>query len=312
LKIVRKGLYDNANLAKAAWATYYSRNQVKANYRSVSHSSNTMASPNITQPPPPPPDDPGPCQSDPNYSEYTTYTTGPLVPVTWGQGDTFNDLCPYLNCSTTTNGHAWTGCVATAMSEIIRYWQSPVGKYNYSSMSTNIGNNDVQRLMHDAGLSVSMIYGCGGSNPPAEKWIVGGILTNESTAEIIADGFRSASYFGYSSADYDTKYEGADYQKIQTDIMYQRPVILSGFEGKNAFDVPTGEGHAWVCDGTSSTDHQFCMNGSLVEYTTLDLHMNWGWEGIFDGWFAFNNWTITNDEGEAFQYFNELNYNIHP
>lgn len=54
------------------------------------------------------------------------------------------------------------------------------------------------------------------------------------------------------------------------------------------------------------------MNGSLVQYTTLNFHMNWGWGGSFNGWFAFNDWTITADTGEDYQYFNELNYNIHP
>ena len=286
------------------------RNQGKSsNYsRSNSHP-DASASPNVTAPPPP---IDNPCQSDPDYSNTTTYTTGPLLPVEWAQGETFNDLCPYGGCSITGNGHAPTGCVATAMAQVIRYWESPVGTYNYAYMPANSGNSDVQQLMIDAGASVGMIYDCAGSHPPSESWAIGGILLNESTAERIADGFKS-SYFGYSFADYDKSYDGYDYNKIQTDIMYERPAILSGYPGKNnTWNYPEGDGHTWVCGGTSSTTFEFCMNGTFEEYSTLDFYMNWGWQGSFNGWFAFNNWTIIAHQGEDYQYYNELDNNIHP
>jgi hypothetical protein len=309
IELVRKGLYDNTNLAKAAWGTYYKRNQADNSNYSRSVSSNNGASPNTTAPPPP---IDNPCQSDPSYSNSVTYTTGPLLSTIWGQLNTYNDLCPYKSCSYPTDGYAPTGCVATAMSQIIRYWESPSATYAFGTMPYDHGNTDVQQLMLDAGSSVSMEYNCSGSNPPAETWVAGGILLNESAAERMADAFKG-SFFGYSSADYDNSYDGYDYSKIETDIGYSRPVILSGYGDRNdTWNYPEGEGHSWVCDGKSTTHFSFCMNGSLVEYTTLDFHMNWGWDGAFNGWFAFSNWTITADEGEDFQYFNELDYNIHP
>jgi len=50
---------------------------------------------------------------------------GPLLQTKWGQGERYNDLVPYLSCSYTLNGRAWTGCVAVAMAQVMRYWSYP-------------------------------------------------------------------------------------------------------------------------------------------------------------------------------------------
>ena len=87
----------------------------------------------------------------PDEPPQDTYTTvGPLLPVTWGQGCTYNDLCPAGNYC---NPHAPTGCVMTAMAQVMAYWRYP-NTYNWGSMPTASGNAEVQRLMVDAGSAV--------------------------------------------------------------------------------------------------------------------------------------------------------------
>lgn len=66
-------------------------------------------------------DPPPPCQD-----QYNVDTHGPLLPTQWAQGQGYNDFCP---TGTYFNGHAPTGCVATAMAQILRYWQLPAA-YN--------------------------------------------------------------------------------------------------------------------------------------------------------------------------------------
>lgn len=61
-------------------------------------------------------------------------------------------------------------------------------------------------------------------------------------------------------------------------------------------------------------DVTFCYNGSSIRETYLMFHMNWGWQELgvtnnFNGWFAFQDWTVN---GTSFNFFNELDYNIHP
>jgi len=107
----------------------------------------------VAQPPPPP------CQPT-----YNIYTVGPLLKTQWGQGWPYNALCPIGAYS---NNHMPTGCVATAMAQIIYYWKYPA-TYNYSIMPLDYsynGNFELARLMVNIGTSVEMDYSVGGSNP---------------------------------------------------------------------------------------------------------------------------------------------------
>jgi hypothetical protein len=132
IEIIRQGLYDNSTVAKAAWQDYYDQ-QKKS-------SDNSKSVFNVKLPP-------DPCAADPGYTNTTTTTVGPLLPVTWGQDCSYNNLCPNLNCND-CSPLAVTGCVATAMAQIINYWQPANSyNYNYASMPATQGNGEVQRLM---------------------------------------------------------------------------------------------------------------------------------------------------------------------
>jgi hypothetical protein len=45
----------------------------------------------------------------------------PLVTSSWGQDNPYNILLPYLP----SGKHVYTGCVATALSQVMRYWKWP-------------------------------------------------------------------------------------------------------------------------------------------------------------------------------------------
>ncbi|MGB4773644.1 MAG: C10 family peptidase, partial [Daejeonella sp.] len=84
--------------------------------------------------------------------------TGPLLQTAWGQWTGYNDLVP-LNCGI---GKAPTGCVATAMAQVMAMYQFPY-TYNWSSMPNSSGSPETARLMRDIGSAVNMTYGCQGS-----------------------------------------------------------------------------------------------------------------------------------------------------
>lgn len=261
----------------------------------------------MQQPPPPP----NPCLSNPDYSTSTTQTVGPLLPVTWGQDCSYNNLCPNLNCSGDCSTLAVTGCVATAMAQVIRYW-SPNNEYNYNyaSMPVSSGNGEVQRLMYNAGRNVDMRYSCavnGGS------WTYGINVPNALKNE-----------FGFTSANR-SSYNDASWLNVQTNLSYHWPVLLEGCNDKtNEFLgiwYSYQNCHEWVCDGSQETDVTFCMNGNPVSEEYLYFHMNWGWHEVgvvndYNGWFAFNNWTITgagqNNSNLNFQYAQDMVTEIHP
>lgn len=192
----------------------------------------------------------------------STQTVGPLMETKWDQDGFYDDLCP---------GGSLVGCVATAMSQVMRYHKHPTKglgshsynssygtltadfgatTYNYSNMPLEVtsANNDVATLCYHAGVSVDMNYSPNGS----------GASTQNAASSLI-------SYFGYSNK---TMYEYKDSYtdiiwkiKIRADIMGSRPVIYSG--------RGTG-GHAFILDGFQYPDH---------------FHVNWGWGGYLNGYF---------------------------
>ena len=52
----------------------------------------------------------------------------PLVETTWNQNYPYNMLCPEDELG--NGGHVYAGCVATAMAQVMRYWNHPVNGYN--------------------------------------------------------------------------------------------------------------------------------------------------------------------------------------
>ena len=215
-------------------------------------------------------------------------TTHPAVATLctsrWNQGAPYNDECPMYF----TLGRSVTGCVATAMAQILYYhrsksvtevqkdipgyetWTShetfgklkvegiPAGSpLDWDNMIDSYGGNGKQKkavaqLMHYCGVAVHMDY------------------TNSSSGAQSAevdDAFRN--YFGYgNSVKYiTTDNPGGDSwdNYLYNEVAAGRPVYLSGSNSDG--------GHAFVCDGY---DGNRCF------------HINWGWGGSSDGYFMLS------------------------
>jgi len=221
----------------------------------------------------------------------------PLLTTLWDQGCYYNALCP--SDAGGQCGHVWTGCVATAMSQVMKYNNFPpqgVGShsyvdptyglqqanfgnttYNWTGMpnSVNGPNTAVATLMYHAGVSVDMQYGTSGSGAFSEN--VPGALLN---------------YFNYSPV-IDIKYKDnytnvEDFKTLLRNDLDQSHVVY--YSGAN-----TTEGHAWVCDGYRMSDGFF--------------HFNWGWSGASNGYYAIGN---LNPGGYTFNLNNTVVVHIIP
>ncbi|MEM6829077.1 MAG: C10 family peptidase, partial [Bacteroidota bacterium] len=226
---------------------------------------------------------PDPCDDGNGGGCQNQYTTiGPLLSTVWGQWGVYNDLAPDLDCG--GDGRAPTGCVATAMAQIMKFHEFP-NRYNWDNMPDLSGTMETARLMRDAGDAVNMDWGCNGS---------GADTRGEVASSFVHD-------FGYSSASY------ADFNRetVKQQLRWNRPVILRGGRKSGWWIFGTyADGHAWVCDGYRSSF--FCETGTGYLY----LHMNWGWSSTqLNGWFAFNNWNPSN---HTFNYKRGMVYNIRP
>jgi PKD repeat protein len=215
---------------------------------------------------------------------------GPLLATTWNQSPYYNSLCP----GGLGPNQAVTGCVATAMAQVMKYWSYPaagVGSHSYdddssagysenygtlsanftrplywSAMPDNVSSNTdpVDSLMYELGVSVDMDYAPGGSG----AWV----LAIEAGPNGACAQYSYVNYF---------KYNATTIQGVQMDNYAQNDWISLMENEINAGRViqyegwdPTQGGHTWVCDGYDINDM---------------LHMNWGWGGQSDGYYAVTN-----------------------
>lgn len=139
---------------------------------------------------------------------YVSYS--PLLNTTWGQWWGYNTFAGNSgDCPTRPNNRPPTGCVATAMAQIMNYHEFP-RNYNWNAMPNSSGSTQTARLMRDIADAVNMNWGCDGSSARNSE---------------IASSFRQD--FGYSTAN-----ESAfNVHTVKSQIRNRKPVILSG--GRN-------------------------------------------------------------------------------
>ncbi len=214
-----------------------------------------------------------------------------LISTRWDQSPYYNNKCPFDASLSQHGGHPTTGCVATAMAQIMKYWEYPtqgIGNKSYpsqrygtlsanfanttydwsnmpiqlSSSTSSTQNNAVATLMYHCGVGVSMDYNSDGDG--------------SSGAQIIDLGFGRSSaemalrtYFGYASTVVGKRWtanisSNTWKNMLKNELDNQRPILYAGFS-------TSGGGHAFVCDGYDSNDM---------------FHFNWGWGGTANGFFS--------------------------
>lgn len=202
-------------------------------------------------------------------------TITPLVKTQWDQNSPFNLYTPVIN-----DTQSPSGCVATAMAQLMRYYKYPAKpkgmlSYNmsgtpmalnldtitfqwdemperYGASASSTQKDAVATLMKACGYAVESIYGQYATNASVYLWAPALI-----------------SYFGYapSSQPLNRIYFGLyDWEKIiHSSLASGCPVLYSG--------LGTSGGHAFICDGYSSDGF---------------FHFNWGWAGLSDGYFLLS------------------------
>ena len=206
-------------------------------------------------------------------------SVAPMLKTDWDQVEPYNDMCPYVGTQRT-----YTGCVATAMAQVMKYWQYPErgqGNISYESASaqkrlemdfslrafewdkmldtyipghyTAEQAEAVAYLMKAAGYAVKMDYGTDSSG---------------ALAMLIRRGL--VRYFNYDANTRYTMrvyYSASDWEQLIYDEMAAgRPVLYGG-------SSIIGGGHSFVCDGYDGEGF---------------FHFNWGWTGMSNGYFSLN------------------------
>lgn len=196
----------------------------------------------------------------------------PLVTTKWNQTAPYNALC------TTSDGKsAPGGCVAVALAQILNYHQWPQatlnGSYNpgmwqftftdltfdWANMPQSISTSSPQEQIDAVS---TLIYNCG--IMVNSKYDTKTTTANEE--RILETLWKCMDYsksISYRDRDYYRDFEWEDI--IIKELENGRPVFYAGGEADR---------HAFVCDGYNAEDNTF--------------HMNWGWGGVFNGYFSLN------------------------
>ena len=202
-----------------------------------------------------------------------------LVETKWNQDSPYNFYAP--EASSGPGGRCYAGCVATAMSQVMKYWDHPTQgsgshsyyswggygghlsadfgatTYDWDNMPNRITSNSPQEqieavatLMYHCAISVDMGFSPTGSG--ANSWDVPGAIR------------RYFSYSSHATLESRDEYSLKDWQDLlKTSIDLGWPLYYSGYSNDG--------GHAFVCDGYDENDL---------------FHYNWGWGGSSDGWFV--------------------------
>ncbi len=207
------------------------------------------------------------CEYDgqPASGESRTSQYGPYLTTTWGQGSGYNDALTDMNCREYVNGRPPVGCTSVAVAQVMRYHQKP-SSIKWSEMS--IGAAVLQNFLSTIGHSLNADYQCSG--------------TEANLADVPA---LLKQTYGYGSS----TLSNFNVNTVISEVSSGFPVII------HSEDSNTNGAHHWVCDGVQLVYFPYCQGegNNLHIVMTLDskyLHMNWGWDGLYDGWYNYNAW----------------------
>lgn len=203
----------------------------------------------------------------------------PLVKTKWNQGTPYNNLCPSVN-----NIKCPSGCVATAMAQVMKFWNYPeVGTgrvtatlpsggtgegfinlaqkpFDWNNMIDSYSGYDytneqgiaVATLMQAAGYAAKMNYAPGGS---------GALSINAAIS--LSKNFKYNPNIQYLQRLY---FNASEWNEIvYNELAAGRPILYGG--------QSTSVGHEFVCDGYDGNGY---------------FHFNWGWGGMSDGYFILD------------------------
>ena len=232
-----------------------------------------------------------------------------MLTTIWNQSALYNDLCPIDTLG--PNNHVYAGCVATAMSQIMNYWQWPrtgtgMHSYNlqgYGELGVNFGTacyryelmpdyldwtsspeeiQAVAQLQYHAGVSVDMMYSPNGSGAYSFD------VPNALSLYFLYDDETMELY-------YRDWYTDAEWNNMLRDNLDMGMPLYYSAQGSDG-------GHAFVCDGYDDSDM---------------FHFNWGWQGLDNGYYPINGFYLSHYSfpdwhGAVFGIYPNLDYCYRP
>jgi len=207
-------------------------------------------------------------------------TVQPMLTTRWDQGTPYRNLCPLIDGNPAT-----TGCVATAMAQIMNFWKYPEILPSLPGYTTSTHSIQVPALppisaewnlmqesykegsyTQDQAIAVATLMRYCGQSAKTDYTIAnsGAWLHDQ------LDGFKRFGYSDNATCIWRSNYtESLWNDLILDDLTAGRPVSYAGRDG--------------------NTSHNFVIDG----YDGSRYHINWGWSGNFDGYFELDAMSVS-------------------
>ena len=211
----------------------------------------------------------------------------PLLKTSWNQNTPYNNQCPTADEG---GGRCPTGCVATAIAQIMNYWQWPkqgYGKhtntdnnetrdfsqstYDWDNMLdsysdyTEVQANAVAQLMAEVGCAMNMMYRSSESGTwaidAAQALLRNFSYSGELHMHHVMD--KKGIKVNNLTAEQGSEIDEDDEALIRSELASKRPIYM-GVSSRYK------EKHAVVCDGYDADDY---------------FHINFGWGSDADGFY---------------------------
>lgn len=253
-----------------------------------------------------------------------TVIVGPLVQTTWNQGKPYDYYTPGTG-SYGSGTKAAVGCVATAMAQVMNYWQWPVngtGSHKYQP-EMDIWEENESTGEYEYKETIVIFEGEleADFENTTYQWAK---MKNSYSSNYNADPDRAVATLMYHCGiAVDMQYGGSDYdgsgaQTINYNdddelcaqnalwkyFRYKKDGLVSykrdGYTYNGTKYYNSWSDAAWTAmvkeeldkqhpimyDGSGTGGHSFICDG----YDSKDyFHFNWGWSGSNDGWYKLNN-----------------------
>ena len=214
-----------------------------------------------------------------NHSRVTT-----LIRTKWSQSSPYNDLCPVINDTV-----APAGCVAIAVGQIAAFYRLPseenwdilanFKRYDENGVEITVDRTSADTTIladyvHRLGVYMNMEYGTTGSS---------------------TDIYKARKYLR-RKIEVNARVNKWDWDRVRGRVRKGIPVYMQGFRPE--------AGHAWIIDGylVQRKYNQAYPYGYMEHYL---VHINWGWGGRCNGYFAINSFDLRKDQVEIDQNMGE-------
>ena len=250
-----------------------------------------------------------------------TIVVGPLVQTQWDQDEPYNLYAPGTGTAGKGSNKAYTGCVATAMAQVMNYWKWPEqgnGSHSYQPvMDTwdDYGNHTGQIIVYE-NTTLSANFGSTTydwanmknkhytSDTEAQKQAIGTLMFHCGVGVEMQYGGYEYDGSGAVTGNYQSDDDFCAQNALWKYFKYKKNGLVSykrdGYKYNGTTYYTAWEDADWTAmvkkeldkqhpimyDGSGSGGHSFICDG----YDSQDyFHFNWGWSGSNDGWYKLSN-----------------------